>query len=268
MNKLHTLINDHPLISFVVFAYGFSWGLWAFMLSQWGYINWIGSFGPSLAAIVVVGITQGRSGLKNLLRPILAWRFGIGWYFFIFVGCIIVFVIGLWAYTIVGGVVSLSRAAIIDQLVLIPLYYLIVFFIGGPLGEEVGWRGFVLPHLLKQKNSLISSLIVFVLWFAWHLPLFWLPGASQYGSPLGPYVIFIAAWSILFTWVYIGTSGSLLSALLLHTSINTFSLFMTEADPVHAEGPFLAYGVAFILLALIVVIMNRRMTQAPDAKAG
>lgn len=268
MNKLRTWINNHPLLSFVVVAYGFSWGLWAFMLTQMGYINWVGSFGPTLAAIVVVGISQGRSGLKNLLRPILAWRFGINWYFFIIVGCILVFVLGLWAYMLLGGVLSLPREAVVSQLVLVPIYYLIVLFIGGPLGEEIGWRGYLLPQLLKQRNGLVSSVIVFVIWFAWHLPLFWLPGASQYGSPIGPYVIFIAAWSTLFTWVYLGTSGSLLSVLLLHTSINTFSLFMTGVDPAHTEGPFLAYGVASAMLALVVVVMNRQMTQGPDVKAG
>ena len=65
------------------------------------------------------------------------------------------------------------------------------------------------------------------------------------------------------TWVYLGTSGSLLSALLLHTSVNTFELFMTGVDPAHTEGPFLAYGVASALQALVVVVMNRQMTQGP-----
>lgn len=269
MSGLRAWIKHHPLVSFLAVAFGFSWGLWAVMLSQTGHINWAGSFGPTVAAIAVVGISQGRSGLKNLLRPILAWRFGAGWYFFIFIGCILIFVLGLWAYTLLGGALFLPREAIMSQLVLVPLYYLIVFFIGGPLGEEIGWRGFLLPHLLKHNNGLIASVIVFIFWFAWHLPLFWLPGASQYGSPLGPYVIFIAVWSILFTWVFVGTSGSLLSVLLLHTTINTFSLFLAGVDPTVAEGPAIVYGGAVsALLALVVLVMNKRVTRTSNANTG
>jgi membrane protease YdiL (CAAX protease family) len=166
-----------------------------------------------------------------------------------------------------GGVISLPREAVISQLLLIPVYFIIVLFIGGPLGEEIGWRGYLLPRLMKQNNGLVSSIIVFIFWLVWHLPLFWLPGASQYGSPIGPYVIYIAAWSILFTWVYMGTSGSLLSALLLHTSINTFSLFLSSVDPANVDNSLIVYGgVLFSLLALFVVVMNRQMTRVPALK--
>ena len=253
MNKLRSLINEHPLISFVVVAYGFSWGLWWLMISLTGHINWLGSFGPSLAAILLTVIGKGRAGLKTLLNPIKHWRFGPGWYFFVLIGCVLLFLLGLWGFILFGGIFYLSGDKILNQLVQTPIFYLIILIIGGPLGEEIGWRGFVLPQLLKSKNVLISSAILFVVWFAWHLPLFWLPGASQYGSPIVPYLIFFAAWSILFTWVYLGTSGSLLSALLLHTSINTYSNFMSGVDPAHADNPLLAYGIASALFAIVVL---------------
>jgi len=188
--------------------------------------------------------------------------------FFVLIGCIFVFIIGLWLYILFGGVISLPGDKILNQLVQVPIFFLIILIIGGPLGEEIGWRGFLLPQLLKSKNGLLSSAILFVIWFAWHLPLFWLPGASQYGSPIGPYLLFFAAWSILFTWVYIGTSGSLLSALLLHTSINTFSNFMSGVDSTHADSPFLAYGIASALLAVVVILVYRHMFQKQNSDVG
>ena len=264
MGKVRTLINNHPLAAFLIVAYGFSWGIWGLLTALTGHIHWIGSFGPSIAAVVVVAIGEGKDGLRNLLRPIRQWRFGLGWYIFILIGCPLIFALGLWAYILSGGVFSLSSDAIINQLIQVPIYYLIILIIGGPLGEEIGWRGFALPRLLEHKSSLMASFYIFLMWFVWHLPLFWLPGAGQQGSPIGVYVLMIAAWSILFTWVYIGTSGSLWSALLLHTSINTFSNFASGVDPAHANGPLWAYAIVFAVLALVIVLMRKQRMQAPD----
>ena len=264
MGKVRTLINNHPLAAFLIVAYGFSWGIWGLLTALTGHIHWIGSFGPSIAAVVVVAIGEGKDGLRNLLRPIRQWRFGLGWDFFILIGCPLIFSIGLWAYILLGGAFSLSSDAVINQLIQVPIYYIIILIIGGPLGEEIGWRGFALPRLLEHKSSLMASFYIFLMWFVWHLPLFWLPGAGQQGSPIGAYVLMIAAWSILFTWVYNGTSGSLLSALLLHTSINTFSNFASGVDPAHANGPLWAYAIVFAVLALVIALMRKQRMQAPD----
>ncbi len=102
------------------------------------------------------------------------------------------------------------------------------------------------------------------MWFVWHLPLFWLPGASQQGTSIGAFALHLLAWSILFTWVYLGTRGSLLAALLLHTSINTFSLIVSETDPTHAEAPLLTYAIVFSILALLVILLDKRMTRGPE----
>ena len=263
MGKFRALIKKHPLVAFLVFAYGFSWGIWGLLSALTGHIHWIGSFGPSIAAVVVVAISEGKDGLRNLLRPIRQWRFGLGWYIFILIVCPLLFMLGLWAYIFSGGSFSLSSDAVINQLVQVPIYYIIILIIGGPLGEEIGWRGFALPRLLENKSSLIASFYIFVMWFIWHLPLFWLPGTGQQGSPISAYFVMIAAWSILFTWVYIGTSGSLLSALLLHTSINTFSNFASEVDSLNAKGPLWAYAIVFAVLALVIVVTKKQRFQEP-----
>jgi membrane protease YdiL (CAAX protease family) len=266
MGKLRAWFEGHPLLGFVLVAYGFSWGLWALMIAAWGQINWLGSFGPAVGAVVVVAIRRGREGLRSLLRPMLSGRFGIGWYAFIIPGVVLLMLLGLRIYTLLGSVVNLPRDAVLGQLVLVPLYFLIVLIIGGPLGEEIGWRGYLLPYLLKQKSPLYASLIVFVLWFAWHLPLFWLPGASQRGTSLPWFMLFLAGWSVLFTWVYLGTAGSLLSALLLHTTINTYSLTLQGVDPVYVDAAMPAYAAVFAVLAAIVIAVDRRMR--PKAAVG
>ncbi len=265
MNKLRAWVNQHPILAFVLAAYGFSWGLWALMIAVWGVINWLGSFGPTVGALVVVAIAQGRAGLKELLRPILRGRFGLGWYAFIIVGAVLVLLLGIWVHVLLGGVSVLPREAVLGQLPLIPLYFVIVFVIGGPLGEEIGWRGYLLHRLLKGRDPLYASLLVWIIWFGWHLPLFWLPGASQEGISIPAFVLFIAAWTVLFTWVYLGTSRSLLSVLLLHTSINTLSLFMQQVDPVHMNDPLLLQAILTAILALIIIATDKRMTRPAEA---
>ncbi len=268
MKELRAWVNQHPILAFVLIAYGFSWGLWALMIAVWGVINWLGSFGPTVGALVVVAIARGRVGLKELLRPILRGRFGLGWYAFIIVGAVLVLLLGIWVHVLLGGVSVLPREAVLGQLPLIPLYFVIVLVIGGPLGEEIGWRGYLLPHLLKGRDPLYASLLVWIIWFGWHLPLFWLPGASQEGVSIPAFLLFIAAWTVLFTWVYLGTSRSLLSVLLLHTSINTLSLFLQQVDPVHMNDPLLVQAILTAILALIIIAIDKAMTRPLETGAA
>jgi membrane protease YdiL (CAAX protease family) len=93
--------------------------------------------------------------------------------------------------------------------------------LGGSLGEEIGWRGFLLPRLLRRNSPLAASLILGVVWALWHLPV------DLYAGYLleGPAAILIRTITllpvaILFTWFYLQSTGNLLVALFLHTSIN------------------------------------------------
>jgi CAAX protease family protein len=88
------------------------------------------------------------------------------------------------------------------------------------VGEELGWRGYALPLLLETRSAVTSSLILGVLWGLWHLPTFLVPGTPQYGLPLPAFVLLTVEYSILMTWVYLHTKGSVLIATLFHGAIN------------------------------------------------
>ena len=90
------------------------------------------------------------------------------------------------------------------------------------LGEELAWRGFALPRLLTSHNALVASLILGVLWAAWHLPLVWTESAPLYQQPVWLLLLNMTAKSILFTWVFLHTRGSVLLAALLHATTNLF----------------------------------------------
>jgi hypothetical protein len=98
--------------------------------------------------------------------------------------------------------------------------------IGGPLGEEPGWRGFALPRLQRRYGPLVGSLFLGVIWTFWHVAPVWL--ASWYAAGMLNiynfvlYLLFITSWTIVMTWVYNNTKGSVFMAILGHASVDAF----------------------------------------------
>ncbi|QAA32255.1 CPBP family intramembrane glutamic endopeptidase [Clostridium manihotivorum] len=95
-----------------------------------------------------------------------------------------------------------------------------VLFLGGPLGEELGWRGFLLPRLQKK---FYASIIIGFVWTFWHLPLFFIPGTAQNQIPFFLFLLEFTCFATLITWVYNKTDGSLLLTILFHGALNTTS---------------------------------------------
>jgi len=105
---------------------------------------------------------------------------------------------------------------------LVAVNFVFVLLIGGPLGEEFGWRGFVLPALEARFHPPWDSLILGVIWAVWHLPLFFISSAAQHNFPFMLYVLSAMPLSILITWIYHGSGNSLLLVMLFHAAINTW----------------------------------------------
>ena len=99
-----------------------------------------------------------------------------------------------------------------------PPFVLWVLALGGPLNEELGWRGFALPRLLQRRSPLAASVGLGVLWALWHLPAFFIPGSAQYGGSFAPYLVVVVCLAILMTAAHFSTRGSVLIAVLFHTS--------------------------------------------------
>lgn len=116
--------------------------------------------------------------------------------------------------------------------------------LGGSLGEEIGWRGFLLPELLRRMNPLTASLILGIVWGLWHLPIDLHAGFGVAGpGAILMRVIYVLPLSVLFTWFYLRSNGSLLVALLLHTSLNVMGDL--------GLSRFASTGILFFLLMAI-----------------
>jgi membrane protease YdiL (CAAX protease family) len=92
-------------------------------------------------------------------------------------------------------------------------------------GEEIGWRGYALPQFLRRGRALTASLILGAIWFVFHVPIMLVPnsiaGGQSFETAL-PFLLSVLATSIVMTWVYRSTGGSVLLTTLLHGAANVW----------------------------------------------
>jgi membrane protease YdiL (CAAX protease family) len=117
------------------------------------------------------------------------------------------------------------------------------------IGEELGWRGYALPHLLGRFPPLGASMALGVAWMGWHVPLF-LPRMMFAGEPVPAHVIVFCASAVLYTWLFRHTRGSVLHTVLFHGTVNASAILTAGIDPV--PGRWLQ-AVAYAAVATVVV---------------
>ena len=213
-----------PLIGFVVCAFGFTWVPATLAYRDWNgciptqILILLASFGPLEAAILWAGVEGGRRGIKEFLTGFFVAGFNPLWYL---VAMLLPLACCFCAHLIVhadevlsGDEVLISRPA--QALRQLPWLYL-VSLLQSPLGEEPGWRGFALPRLLARYSPLTASLLLSLVWACWHWPMsFFL----LIDDPFYLYWLDFIPITILLTWLYNRTRGSVLISIFFHTSVN------------------------------------------------
>jgi membrane protease YdiL (CAAX protease family) len=125
------------------------------------------------------------------------------------------------------------------------------------LGEELGWRGYLLPRLLIRHRAFVASLILGLYWWLWHLPSVWTAGGAMEGQPPWLLLADLLAKSLLFTYVFLGTQGSVFIAILLHASTNLFGV----SPPIGPDGdltvPLVALALKWVLAVALFVRLPR-----------
>jgi membrane protease YdiL (CAAX protease family) len=177
------------------------------------------AWGPLVAALVTTYRAAGAAGVEELLRRGVAVRFGGAWYLAVFLLFPLLIGGSLLLAALMGEPVPPSEA--LADPVVVPVAFLYILFLGGPLQEEFGWRGVLQDGLQRRWGVLAASPAVGFVWGVWHLPLFFIPGDTvYYDRPFWGLVLTTVLISVLFAWVYNGTDRSIFAVLLFHTMFN------------------------------------------------
>ena len=264
------LIRRYPLVTFFLLAYGLTWAIQipvaAGVLegSGWRAVTWV----PAIAALLAAALTGGRAAVRELGARLVRWRVGWQWYLVVILGPAAFSLVVAGVYVMLGGSWAEAAPPAIREgpLLLLPLYLAILTLTDG-LGEELAWRGFALPRLLTRYNALVASLILGVIWALWHLPLVWTEGNAMYQQPVWLLLMDITAKSILFTWVFLHTRGSVLIAMLFHGATNLFIVSPDVASTGDWTLPLLAAVAKWVLVVVVVVVAGPGLARGPRPEA-
>lgn len=203
-------------------------------------------FSPAIVALIMIGITEKKSGINNLFKRFVPKKEIITW---------------LLISVVFSVLISFACDIVLKLSMKMPINYstsantmtvstiLIVFL--GALGEELGWRGYLLPLLSRNYSNLISSLIIGVLWGIWH--------AGDYGEGIGFFLFIISTieFSIMMTWLYSKSNKNWLTAFLFHGFFNISNFYNgTEINMKFRMVSVCVYAVPVILLLVFSTVFK------------
>ncbi|OPA77873.1 CAAX protease [Paenibacillus selenitireducens] len=270
---LKKYFESRPLTSFFIMAYLFSWIiLIPFILSQWNILpdtKWFSIFfvanafvGPMLSSYIMIRTLEGKEAWRNIGKSIRQVRVGLKWYVF---SLLVIPAIVFLGMVLLNGELPTFHGLTFQFFVTYPINLIVVFFGGGPFPEEIGWRGFALPRMQSQFGPLKATLLLGILWAFWHLPHFLT--SAQKGGPgsdlsllyfnLPNFIVLCLATSIILTWVYNCNQGNLFIVMLVHASLNTFSIIQPYLANSVLKNLDLSVSIGLGLFALIILFLTR-----------
>jgi membrane protease YdiL (CAAX protease family) len=233
-----------------------------------GAVGFLSPLAPMLAAMLMSWREGGTAELKRLLRPLLAWRAAPRWYAIALLGFpLLALVAVVLSFVITGHRADLSanyihnvfpqfRRNLSPWLLFLPF---LVFSIVTTIPEETGWRGFALPRLQRRWGPLLASLVVGSLWGLWHLPDFYYLQAAQSGISFPLFLAGTVSTSILFTWIFNGTGGSLLIVSILHSTFNAGDVFLPLLPQITGTTLQLEVYLALITAVAVTLLVLGRL---------
>jgi membrane protease YdiL (CAAX protease family) len=272
-----------PVALYVLATFAVTWLLW-WACARWGGQRWlfalggplflVGVFTPGLLALAFAARHDGHAGVRRMLAGIARWSVPARLY---------LFALGFMVATRLAAAV-VHRVARGDwppfgdtPVPLMVAAIVVSTWVQG--GEELGWRAYLLPRLARRVGLGGATVMVGVIWAAWHLPLFFIPGSGSDGQSFPLYLVHVTALSVAMGWLYWKSAGSLFVVMVMHASINNTASLVPAALPApvpvfSVNGSLLAWttaAVAWIVAAALLYDMRgarlAMMAGAPAMKA-
>jgi membrane protease YdiL (CAAX protease family) len=260
VNPLQEFLKRHALPIGICLMFLFTWPIefsgagvlpirfpdFVYVFMGWGFV---------MASLLMTRLTLGTQGVDGLLRRFLIWRVGWKWYLaLLIIPAIDLGAIGLHAAInhVTPDLRSTGAFAIFGSSPTMLMLVIPILLVEGFLnGEEIGWRGYVLPRLQARYDALYSALVVGLIWAVWHIPRF--IGFLD-TMAMSWYLLGVLAKSVFITWIYNGTRGSLLLATLCHSLWNTAGFYLPLTTTVSAADIGLFPIVITLELSVAVII--------------
>ncbi len=244
---------NKSLIAFFGLSYALSWCVFVpLALQAQGvlsglppWLHLLAAYGPLLAAFITALAFERTEGARRLVAQMTRWRIGWGWWLVALGSPLLLFTGAMLVSNLFGSPAGLAAFGRVDELPgLAGLAGWAVWLLTFGLGEETGWRGFALPRLQRRYSARTATLILGLLWAAWHAPTFFYNYALSPFSVLA-FTVSILSGALLLTWLYNSTGGSVLATALWHGTFN--------AATAGAEGLVAAVATAGVILAVILI---------------
>lgn len=262
--------NQKELVYFFLTTFGISWGVSLLIIfrsvPEMPFFTGI-VYGPMLSAFLLTYLFKGKSGLQSFFKRFTLLKAPIKIYVFITLGFFLLMYSGKFVWNFFTD--SPWSMNLMPLTSFLPILLFQIFIPG--LGEEPGWRGFALPRLLNMTTPLKASLVLGLVHWLWHLPTFWL-GTGMHNVPALLSILYVIPWTILFTWVYLYSKGSIAVSILYHgihgALLSLVGFMPSEVDvPISTslittpwiKGGYLGpYLVVLILLWAAAIVVNLR----------
>ncbi len=246
-------MRSRPLLTYFLLAFAITWsaaGL-AILAPDWfsrtfGQLDasnpvfFVAVYAPTGLAIGLTALFEGRPGLKALLARLDPRRCHPVWYLVVVGGFLALTGLAGWIGSVAGGPAPVWKLSALGglagSLLVDP----------GPLGEELGWRGFAMPRMLRRWKPALAAVILGVIWGLWHLPAFYVSTLSQSELSLPVFLLGATSLSVVTCWLFLRSKGSVLIAILAHLMANHAS------DVTGASFNQLTYALAVVAAVLVV----------------
>ena len=256
--------NRHEVGAFPALAYALSWVMWAPLV--WlavpeplrSSLRIAGSFGPSAAALIVLSARQGWGGTRQAIARQMHWRLPVRLWLIVLLGPAVVMLTAIGISTLAGQPAGAWQDP--TKLYLVIPVFAYVTLLGGPLGEEIGWRSYALPRLQQRHNPTVAALAVGLVWALWHAPLFAIEGTIQQLVPATAFVLQILTTSVIYTLLWNRTE-SLPLVITFHAAFNT-SVGVLPILPDTAGSHtqlWIAIAIAVIIAATVITTTRGRL---------